>query len=177
MWRRRWRTGGICRVLERSTHRLPSRGCLRQGQVRARRQEWVTPNHQRRRLNQPPQSCNKRSQSPLRGHRSGRAGSPGNPPRRVCRWRGRGWLVGPLGNLRGGSLREMETGTSSTRVNGGHDAVVVIAVDAIRRSWPGFAGLRRHPTDTLVRSWGDPHRLTRVGPAPIFHVDKSDLFN
>ncbi len=38
--------------------------------------------------------------------------------------------------LRGASLSEVETRTGSTRLDGGHDAVVVIAVHAVRRSWP-----------------------------------------
>jgi hypothetical protein len=42
----------------------------------------------------------------------------------------------PKRNLRGAPLSEGGTRTGSTRVDGSHDAVVVIAVDAIRRSWP-----------------------------------------
>ncbi|ESX92835.1 hypothetical protein X754_18880 [Mesorhizobium sp. LNJC403B00] len=45
--------------------------------------------------------------------------------------------AGDVGDLSGASLREMETRTGSTRVNGRHDGVVVIAVDAIRRRRPG----------------------------------------
>lgn len=38
--------------------------------------------------------------------------------------------------LRGASLSEVETRTGPTGLDGGHDAVVVIAVHAVRRSWP-----------------------------------------
>ena len=36
----------------------------------------------------------------------------------------------------GGAFLRDETRTGSTRLDGGHDAVVVVAVDAVRRSWP-----------------------------------------
>ncbi|ESX83761.1 hypothetical protein X756_28910 [Mesorhizobium sp. LSHC412B00] len=55
-----------------------------------------------------------------------------HPSPRLWRWR-----AGDVGDLSGASLREMETRTGSTRVNGRHDGVVVIAIDAIRRRWPG----------------------------------------
>ncbi|CAH2407232.1 hypothetical protein MES5069_550203 [Mesorhizobium escarrei] len=55
--------------------------------------------------------------------------------------------MGSAAQLRSASLTEVETGTSSARLDGGHDAVVVIAVDAVRRSWPSTktvtAGHRR----------------------------------
>lgn len=38
--------------------------------------------------------------------------------------------------LRGASLSEVETRTGSTGLDDGHDAVVVIAVHTVRRSWP-----------------------------------------
>ena len=47
-----------------------------------------------------------------------------------------GVACGPR-NLSGAPLGDMETRTGSTRVHGGHNVVVVIAVDTIWRSWPG----------------------------------------
>jgi len=73
----------------------------------------------------------------------------------------------PKRNLGGASLSEMGTRTGSTRIDGGHDAVVVIAVDAVRRSWP------RTKTVAAGHRWVFAHRETALIDAELNEGDVS----
>ena len=73
----------------------------------------------------------------------------------------------PKRSLRGASLSEVRTRTGSTRVDRGHDAVVVIAVDAIRRRWPGTK------TVTAGYRWVFAHREAALIDAQLNEGDVS----